>query len=71
MAAIAAAKRKRHWIENLTWVLIYGGLLTLVLGIATGRTDEAIGWTLAAPGAIAAAVGLVLIWVRSRMKDPA
>lgn len=70
MAAIAH-KRKRHWIEHLTWVLIYGGLLTVVLGIATGRSDEAIGWRLMVPGAIAAAIGLVLIGVRSRMKDPA
>ena len=70
MAAIAH-KRKRHWIENLSWVLIYGGLLAVTLGIATGRADEATGWSLAAPGAVAAALGVALIWVRSRMKDPA
>ncbi|MDA7418025.1 hypothetical protein PGB34_16800 [Xenophilus arseniciresistens] len=69
MTAIAPAKRQRHWIEHLTWVLIYGGLLMVVLGIATGRASEALGWSLAAPGAVAAAVGLLLIWVRSRMKD--
>ena len=69
MPAIADNKStKRHWIENLTWVLIYGGLLLLVLGIATGRTDEATGWAIATPGGIAAAVGVVLIYVRSRMK---
>ena len=63
-----ASGKKRHWIENLTWVLIYGGLLTLVLGLATGRANEAAGWALAVPGAIAAAVGVALIYVRSRMK---
>jgi len=63
-----ASKKKRHWIENLTWVLIYGGLLVLVLGIATGRSDAAVGWALAVPGAVAAAVGVALIYVRSRMK---
>ena len=63
-----ASKKKRHWIENLTWVLIYGGLLTMVLGIATGRSDPSTGWAIAVPGGLAAAVGFVLIYVRSRMK---
>ncbi|MDN4590991.1 hypothetical protein DBA29_21140 [Xenophilus aerolatus] len=63
-----ASKKKRHWIENLTWVLIYGGLLTMVLGIATARSDSATGWAIAVPGGVAAAIGVVLIYVRSRMK---
>lgn len=69
MAAISpTAPQKRHWIENLTWVLIYGGLLAVVLGLATGRADEVVGWSLGAPGAVAAMIGLALIWVRSLMK---
>ena len=63
-----ASGKKRHWIEHLTWVLIYGGLLVLILGIAVGRGNEAVGWGLAVPGAVAAAVGVALIYVRSRMK---
>ncbi len=55
----------RNWI----WILIYGGLFMLVLGIATGRTDQTLGWAMAVPGAALAVVGVVLIYVRSRLKD--
>lgn len=55
-------------IQTWIWVLIYGGLLTLVLGIATARTDAALGWIMVAVGAVLAVAGAVLVWVRSRMK---
>jgi hypothetical protein len=58
-------------VQTLIWVLIYGGLLTLVLGVATARTDGVLGWTLGAAGGIAAAVGVVLIFVRAWMKPDA
>lgn len=54
-------------MEKWIWILIYGGLFLVILGIATGRTDASIGWTMAAPGALLAAVGVVLIYVRSRL----
>ena len=58
-------------LQKLIWVLIYGGLLTLVLGIATARTDAATGWVLMVVGGVVAAVGVVLIAVRARPKaDP-
>ena len=58
-------------LQKLIWVLIYGGLLTLVLGIATARTDASIGWVLMVGGGVVAAVGVVLIAVRARLKaDP-
>ena len=58
-------------LQKLIWVLIYGGLLTLVLGIATARTDAATGWVLMVGGGVVAAVGVVLIAVRARLKaDP-
>jgi hypothetical protein len=54
-------------LETLTWVLIYGGLLVLCLGwFASG---EGQGWgtaTMIGGGAVAA-IGAVLILVRSRM----
>ena len=56
-------------LQTLIWVLIYGGLLTLVLGIATARTDGALGWSLAAGGGVAAAVGVALIAVRARLRE--
>lgn len=55
-------------LHKLIWVLIYGGLLTLVLGLATGRSDADLGWNLVLGGGLAAAVGVVLIGVRSRLK---
>jgi len=57
-------------LEKWIWILIYGGLFLVILGIATGRTEEALGWTMAVPGAIIALVGVVLIYVRARLDDP-
>ena len=54
-------------LQSLIWILIYAGLLTLVLGLSTARIDPAIGWSLVVGGGIMAAVGIFLIWVRSRM----
>jgi vacuolar-type H+-ATPase subunit I/STV1 len=56
-------------IETLVWVLIFSGLLTLVLGIASLDHHLAAGWTLVVLGGAAAAAGVVLIWVRSRMAE--
>ena len=54
-------------LQQLIWALIYGGLLTLVLGLSVQRSDEVLGWIMVVGGAIAAAIGFVLIYVRSRM----
>jgi hypothetical protein len=54
-------------LQNLIWILVYGGLLTLVLGLATYRFDEPTGIVLIAVGGIVAAVGFALIYVRSRL----
>lgn len=63
---------KPSTIEKLVWILIYGGLLAVGLGIALQqRGSLVLGWTLSAGGGVVAAVGVVLIWVRSRQKDDA
>lgn len=54
-------------LEKWIWILIYGGLFAVILGIAIGRAEPAIGWSMAVPGALATAVGVVLIYVRSRL----
>jgi hypothetical protein len=54
-------------VEALAWVLLYGGLLLLVLGLAVGRAQATLGWSLVAVGAVVAAVGVLLIWIRSKM----
>jgi len=56
-------------LEAWIWVLIYGGLFGVVLGLAAGRADAALGWWLAVPGALAALAGALLIWVRARLGD--
>jgi hypothetical protein len=55
-------------IETWTWVLIYSGLLSLSLGWFVTPTRGPWGELMITGGIIAAVVGVVLIFVRSRMK---
>lgn len=58
-------------LQNLIWVLIFGGLMTAVLGLSVGRFEPAIGWALVVGGVLVTAVGVVLIFVRARWQaDP-
>ena len=57
-------------LEKLVWILIYSGLLLVCLGIFVQRSDALLGWILIVAGAIDAAAGAVLIWVRSRRDNP-
>jgi hypothetical protein len=57
-------------LDKLIWVLAFGGLFLLTLGLATLRYDAATGWVLVVVGGVVAAAGFVLIWVRSRMSEP-
>ena len=57
-------------IDSLVWLLIYGGLFGICLGFALERGGQAYGWGVVGVGAAAAAVGAVLIWVRSRLHEP-
>jgi len=59
---------KTSTIETLVWVLIYGGLLGVALGLAVQRYVEPLGWGITLAGGLVAACGVVLIYVRSRMK---
>ncbi|CAA9397177.1 MAG: hypothetical protein AVDCRST_MAG51-678 [uncultured Ramlibacter sp.] len=64
-----ATARQLAWLERAVWTLIYGGLFGVVLGIATGGAHLVAGWSLGVLGAIATVVGIVLIWVRSRLHE--
>ena len=55
-------------LENTIWILLYGGLLTLILGLFTQRADDELGLTMVVWGGVAAAFGAVLIYVRSRVR---
>jgi hypothetical protein len=54
-------------IEKLVWALIYGGLLLGGLGLFVDREGSALGAAMRVIGALAMLVGIVLVWVRSRM----
>lgn len=55
-------------IDALAWVLIYGGLFALVLGIASHDRTQVGGWSLSVLGIAGAIAGVVLILVRSRLR---
>ena len=64
------AKRAAGKLDGWVWACIYLGLLLLGLGLAVTRTDSALGWTIASAGMLLIAVGIVLVWARSRLKTP-
>ena len=55
-------------LERSTWVCIYGGLLTLVLGYFVGQQGASNSLYLRG-GSIAVLLGLVQIYIRSRMQE--
>ena len=63
-----AADKKHARVQTAAWVCIYGGLLVLLTGITTARTEVGLGWALGLIGSLATAVGAALIYIRSRMK---
>ena len=55
-------------VERLVWILVYGGLLAMVLGMFVQRYDRLLAEIFQIGGTIVACTGALLIWVRSRMK---
>ena len=64
MAFLLTSKR----LHTAIWVLVYGGLLTLVLGFSVQRSDDDLGWSRVAAGLVLALLGFSLVFVRARMK---
>ncbi len=64
MALLLSSKR----LHTIIWVLVYGGLLTLVLGLSVQRSDDDLGWSMVAAGLVVALMGFALVFVRARMK---
>ena len=56
-------------LEKWTWLLIYGGLLVLSLGLFVLRSSADTGWVLVLAGAAAVVAGVVLVVARSRFPD--
>jgi uncharacterized membrane protein HdeD (DUF308 family) len=56
-------------IERWAWILIYGGLFAVVLGVASRESSPATAWTLGTLGTAFVIGGIVLIWLRSRIRQ--
>lgn len=56
-------------LETLIWALIYGGLLSLLVGVFMGRTGDDNGDLLMAGGGVAAVVGVVLVYLRAHLHE--
>jgi hypothetical protein len=65
MPSARALKR----LDALAWTLIYAGLFALVLGVASHDETVLGGWSLSVLGGLATVAGVVLIFVRSRMRE--
>jgi predicted MFS family arabinose efflux permease len=57
-------------LDVLVWALMYGGLLGVGLGIALQRNGQTYGWRVVVAAAVVVAIGIVLLWVRSRRREP-
>ena len=64
-----ASARTLARLDGLAWILIYAGLFAVVLGIASHDTAAVAGWSLSVLGIAAAVAGVVLIIVRSRLRE--
>ncbi len=56
-------------LDKLIWTLIFGGLLGVVLGFSVRRRDDDLGTIFIGVGLLIAAVGALLIYLRSRLTD--
>ena len=59
-------------IEKWTWLLIYGGLLSLSLGLFVLRgpvSSAGLGWALVLLGVAGVVAGVVLVVLRSRLPE--
>ena len=64
-----ASPQTLAWVDRLVWTLIYGGLFTLILGLAALPSHAVASWTLIAVGAVLVGAGAALIWVRARLSS--
>ena len=56
-------------IHTAAWALIYSGLLSLITGYTAAQSDTDLGLKICVAGSLATAVGVLLIYLRSRMPD--
>ena len=54
-------------LDKLIWTLIFGGLLSVVLGLSITQRDSALGQCFILGGLMVAACGAALVYLRSRI----
>lgn len=64
-----ASKAMLVLLQKLIWVYIYGGLLSIVIASFVRPTDASTAWWMTVIGGAVVALGVVLIYVRSRLKE--
>lgn len=69
MALLRVSSRLLLRLQQLIWWLIYGGLLTAVLGLATERVAPGQGGALLLWGGLATVLGVVLIFIRAALQS--
>nr|WP_315463884.1 hypothetical protein [uncultured Rhodoferax sp.] len=55
-------------LERLVWILIYGGLLSIVLGYFLEQQGQDASWFWQL-GGLAVAAGVVAVFVRARLRE--
>ncbi|MEQ1683554.1 MAG: hypothetical protein ABL916_07900 [Burkholderiaceae bacterium] len=58
-------------VEGWVWILVYLGLVLIGIGMSVQRSDATLGWGITIVGIVLDALGVALIWVRSRANDEA
>lgn len=65
------SNRRLVRLERMTWTLIYGGLLGLLLGASLHKAQVSYAGAFMVGGAAAALLGVLLIALRSRLSEEA
>jgi hypothetical protein len=56
-------------LQWLVWVAIYGGLLTISVASFLGPDDSATATAMYVVGGVLVALGILLIYIRSRLRE--
>ena len=57
-------------LDLAVWLFIYAGIALLGLGLFVIPVEATLGWAIAPVGLLLVVIGVVLLWLRSRMKPP-
>ena len=56
-------------LQWLVWIAIYGGLLVISVASFLGQDEAATATVMYAAGGVLVAAGVIMIYVRSRLRD--